>query len=54
VRPDGRALLEYRPTVINIDCIKTSDGSAIVKVGSTAVICGIKAVRCHILLCIGP
>lgn len=44
IRPDGRKFTEFRPTMINVDCVKTADGSAIVKVGATTVICGIKAV----------
>ncbi|ESO99081.1 hypothetical protein LOTGIDRAFT_201434, partial [Lottia gigantea] len=43
VRPDGRELGEYRSTVINIGCITTAEGSALVKLGNTTVICGIKA-----------
>lgn len=44
VRSDGRELLEFRPIIINRDSITSADGSALVKVGSTTVICGIKAV----------
>ncbi|XP_067290241.1 exosome complex component RRP43 [Pseudorasbora parva] len=42
-RPDGRELGEFRPTTLNISSISTADGSAMVKVGNTTVICGIKA-----------
>ncbi|XP_029028739.1 exosome complex component RRP43 [Betta splendens] len=42
-RPDGRVLSEFRTTTLNIGSISTADGSALVKVGSTTVICGIKA-----------
>ncbi|XP_038564433.1 exosome complex component RRP43 [Micropterus salmoides] len=42
-RPDGRELSEFRPTTVNIGSISTADGSALVKVGNTTVICGIKA-----------
>ncbi|KAM9788711.1 exosome complex component RRP43 [Neosynchiropus ocellatus] len=42
-RPDGRELLEFRTTILNIGSISTADGSALVKVGNTTVICGIKA-----------
>lgn len=44
VRSDGRSLLEFRPTIINRDSISKADGSALVKIGNTTVICGIKAV----------
>ncbi|XP_071760059.1 exosome complex component RRP43 [Centroberyx gerrardi] len=42
-RPDGRELGEFRTTTLNIGSISTADGSALVKVGNTTVICGIKA-----------
>ncbi|XP_037324352.2 exosome complex component RRP43 isoform X2 [Pungitius pungitius] len=42
-RPDGRELSEFRTTTVNIGSISTADGSALVKVGNTTVICGIKA-----------
>ncbi|XP_076876385.1 exosome complex component RRP43 [Brachyhypopomus gauderio] len=42
-RPDGRELGEFRPTTLNIGSINTADGSALVKIGNTTVICGIKA-----------
>lgn len=45
VRPDGREFESFRPIRINAKSIGTADGSAIVKLGSTTVICGIKAVR---------
>ncbi|XP_052793450.1 exosome complex component RRP43-like isoform X2 [Mya arenaria] len=43
VRPDGRTLEEFRPTVLNIGCIGTAEGSSLVKQGNTTVMCGIKA-----------
>lgn len=43
VRPDGRELGESRSVVINIGYINSAEGSALVKTGNTAVICGIKA-----------
>ncbi|KAL3880410.1 hypothetical protein ACJMK2_032650 [Sinanodonta woodiana] len=43
VRPDGRELGEFRPTILNIGCISTAEGSALVKLGNTTVMCGIKA-----------
>ncbi|KAM9781824.1 exosome complex component RRP43 isoform X1 [Syngnathus typhle] len=42
-RPDGRELSEFRTTSINIGSISTADGSALVKMGNTTVICGVKA-----------
>ncbi|KAI4814104.1 hypothetical protein KUCAC02_003311 [Chaenocephalus aceratus] len=41
-RPDGRELSEFRTTTLNIGSISTADGSALVKVGNTTVMCGIK------------
>lgn len=42
-RPDGRELGEFRTTTVNIGSISTADGSALVKLGNTTVICGVKA-----------
>ncbi|XP_019385601.1 PREDICTED: exosome complex component RRP43 [Crocodylus porosus] len=42
-RPDGRELGEFRATTVNLGSITTADGSALVKLGNTTVICGIKA-----------
>ncbi|CAB1333287.1 unnamed protein product [Coregonus sp. 'balchen'] len=41
-RPDGRELGEFRTTTLNIGSISTADGSALVKIGNTTVMCGIK------------
>ncbi|XP_023661056.2 exosome complex component RRP43 isoform X2 [Paramormyrops kingsleyae] len=41
-RPDGRELGEFRTTTLNIGSISTANGSALVKIGNTTVICGIK------------
>lgn len=43
IRPDGRGLDQFRPVIINVSSIGTADGSAIVKIGNTTVVCGIKA-----------
>lgn len=43
IRPDGRTLWQSRLTSINIGSISTADGSALVRLGNTCVICGIKA-----------
>lgn len=43
VRPDNRTLEEFRPTVLNMGCVGTAEGSALVKLGNTTVMCGIKA-----------
>uniref|UniRef100_A0A8D0LBL6 Exosome complex component RRP43 n=1 Tax=Sphenodon punctatus TaxID=8508 RepID=A0A8D0LBL6_SPHPU len=42
-RPYGRELGEFRTTTVNIGSIATADGSALVKLGNTTVICGVKA-----------
>jgi len=43
IRPDGRALSEFRKTMLNIGTITTACGSAVLKLGNTMVVCGIKA-----------
>lgn len=42
-RPDGRGLDKVRPITINVGTVNTADGSATVRIGHTAVMCGIKA-----------
>jgi exosome complex component RRP42 len=42
VRPDGRALTEYRPVEVTYGVSKTAEGSAIVKIGETEVVAGAK------------
>ncbi len=41
-RADGRTHLDYRSIEISINPVKTADGSAIVKLGNTVVIAGVK------------
>ncbi|EFN85487.1 exosome complex component RRP43 [Harpegnathos saltator] len=43
IRPDGRKFLSFRPISINVSSIVQADSSAIFKLGSTTVVCGIKA-----------
>ncbi|XP_064609380.1 exosome complex component RRP43-like [Liolophura sinensis] len=43
VRPDGRELGEVRHTILNVGSIGTAEGSALVKLGNTTVLCGVKA-----------
>ena len=43
VRPDGRNLAERRPLSMSSGNITTADGSAVVKLGSTTVVCGVRA-----------
>jgi len=47
VRPDGRLLSKFRPVIINVGSIATADGSALVRIGRTTIICGIKAEFCQ-------
>lgn len=43
-RPDGRELGEFRRTTLKLRPIQaTTDGSALVKLGNTTVLCGVKA-----------
>jgi exosome complex component RRP43 len=46
-RPDNRKLSDIRPCSIKPDCINTSDGSALAKLGSTIVVCGVSARLCR-------
>ncbi len=42
-RPDGRGLLDYRePIIIETGVSKNAEGSALVTIGKTKVICGVK------------
>ena len=41
-RSDGRSFTAFRDTDIKSNVIDTADGSCIVKLGNTTVICGIK------------
>ncbi|PPQ94826.1 hypothetical protein CVT25_007463 [Psilocybe cyanescens] len=43
VRPDGRAFGEGREVSVNVGSISTADGSALVRMGQTTVVCGVKA-----------
>lgn len=43
VRPDGRNLTDVRNTLISVGTISTANGSSFVKIGTTSVVCGIKA-----------
>lgn len=45
-RPDCRKLSDIRPCNISFNCIETVNGSALVKLGSTNVVCGISARVC--------
>jgi exosome complex component RRP43 len=42
IRPDGRAFGRARPTTIGLGAVETADSSALVKIGSTTVLAGIK------------
>nr|XP_039258165.1 exosome complex component RRP43-like [Styela clava] len=42
VRPDGRDLGKFRKMTINVESISTADGSALVQMGNTMVVCGVK------------
>jgi len=43
VRPDGRAFGGWRDVSMNVGSISTADGSALVRLGDTTVVCGVKA-----------
>ncbi|KAF8434861.1 ribosomal protein S5 domain 2-type protein [Boletus edulis BED1] len=43
VRPDGRESCAWRDVFVNVGSISTADGSALVRMGKTIVVCGVKA-----------
>ncbi|KAJ3019149.1 hypothetical protein HKX48_002340 [Thoreauomyces humboldtii] len=43
VRADGRTLKKFRKAQISLGSISTANGSAMVRIGDTTVICGVKA-----------
>ncbi|KAH9939311.1 ribosomal protein S5 domain 2-like protein [Epithele typhae] len=43
VRPDGRELDDWRDLSVHVGSISTADGSALVRLGATTVVCGVKA-----------
>lgn len=43
IRPDGRKFMSFRPAIINVGTVSTAEGSAVIRIGKTAVVCGIKA-----------
>ncbi|CCM05533.1 uncharacterized protein FIBRA_07759 [Fibroporia radiculosa] len=43
VRPDGRGFEEWRDVSVNVGSISTADGSALVRLGDTTIVCGVKA-----------
>ncbi|ORZ20425.1 Opa-interacting protein OIP2 [Absidia repens] len=47
VRPDGRLLDRFRDTTITSNVISTANASAMVRLGGTTVVCGIKAEVCE-------
>ncbi|KAI8976046.1 exosome complex component RRP43-like protein [Pilobolus umbonatus] len=47
MRPDGRTHTEFRKTMITSGAIHTANSSAMVRLGGTTVVCGIKAEVCE-------
>ncbi|KAI9028955.1 exosome complex component RRP43-like protein [Phycomyces nitens] len=47
IRPDGRLLDQFRPTFVTAGTIATANASAMVRLGGTTVVCGIKAEVCE-------
>lgn len=43
VRPDGRQPSDSRHLFLTVGSISTADGSALVRLGHTTIVCGIKA-----------
>ncbi|OKL63273.1 hypothetical protein UA08_01456 [Talaromyces atroroseus] len=47
IRANGRAPLEFRPITANLGSLTHTNGSAVVRVGDTAAVCGIRAEILH-------
>jgi exosome complex component RRP43 len=43
LRPDGRETTECRELFVHAGSISTADGSALVRLGDTTIVCGVKA-----------
>ncbi|KAF9458465.1 ribosomal protein S5 domain 2-type protein [Collybia nuda] len=43
IRPDGRDFDVWRDVFVNVGSITTADGSALVRLGNTTIVCGVKA-----------
>ncbi|KAJ6619721.1 ribosomal protein S5 domain 2-type protein [Mycena sp. CBHHK59/15] len=43
VRPDGRSFDAWRDVSVNVGSISTANGSALVRLGETTIVCGVKA-----------
>jgi polyribonucleotide nucleotidyltransferase len=43
VRPDGREASDWRDLFVHVGPIETADGSALVRLGDTTIVCGVKA-----------
>ena len=43
LRPDGRETTEWRDIFVHVGSISTADGSALVRLGDTTIVCGVKA-----------
>ncbi|VDB85443.1 unnamed protein product [Peniophora sp. CBMAI 1063] len=43
VRSDGRLPHEWRDISVNVGSISTADGSSLVRIGDTTIVCGVKA-----------
>ena len=43
IRPNGRSLDEFRTPTINTGSLSHCNGSAVVRLGDTAVVCGVRA-----------
>lgn len=43
LRPDGRGVAEFRALQVTLGSISTAEGSALVRLGETTIVCGVKA-----------
>jgi len=42
-RPNGRATTQFREPLVNVDSLAYSNGSAVVRIGGTTCVCGVRA-----------
>ncbi|KIY46046.1 hypothetical protein FISHEDRAFT_48109 [Fistulina hepatica ATCC 64428] len=43
IRPDGREFDTWRDVSVNVGSVSTANGSSLVRIGNTTVVCGVKA-----------
>ena len=52
LRPDGRKFDEARDTTLGVDVVSTADASALIRLGSSSAIAGVKLEVSVLLVCL--